>query len=265
MTNDASKFVGSIPEYYDACLGPRIFEGFAADLAGRVARTGARSVLELAAGTGIMTRKLRDGLSPSSELVATDLNGPMLDSARPKFADKESVRFQEANAMELPFPDASFDCIACQFGVMFFPDKARSYAEAYRVLKANGRYLFNVWDSWSRNEFARVAHEVVTGFFPESPPGFYKVPFGYQDTEAIAAALADAGFAAVEHEIVQLVADIPSAEDFATGLIFGNPLFDEIRERQGNPEAIRDSLAVAINERLGNAMTLQAIVFSAAR
>jgi ubiquinone/menaquinone biosynthesis C-methylase UbiE len=204
MTDDASKFVGSIPEHYDACLGPRIFNGFAEDLAGRVARSGANSVLELAAGTGIVTRKLRDSLPDSSDLVATDLNVPMLDSARKKFREGESVQFKEADAMNLPFPDASFDCVSCQFGVMFFPDKAQSYAEAFRVLKPGGQYLFNVWDSWAKNPFAQLAHEVLADVFPEKPPGFYRVPFSYRDTEEIATSLASAGFAAITHETVAL-------------------------------------------------------------
>ena len=263
MNKDASKFVGSIPEHYDACLGPRIFAGFADDLVRRVVQAGARSVLELAAGTGIVTRKLQDSLPESSDLVATDLNGPMLDAARKKFREGESVRFQEADAMDLPFPDASFDCVSCQFGVMFFPDKARSYAETFRVLKPGGRYLFNVWDDWAYNPFARLAHEAVANFFPDDPPGFYKVPFGYRDTDEISASLANAGFAAIAHETVTLQSDIPSAHDFATGLVFGNPLFNEILARQGNPEQIRQAVATAITEGLGDKTTLQAIVISA--
>ena len=263
MTKDASKFVGSIPEYYDACLGPRIFVDFAEDLARRVAQTGCGTVLELAAGTGIVTRKLRDALPASVDLLATDLNAPMLDAARKKFRDGERVRFQEADATDLPFPEASFDCVSCQFGVMFFPDKTRSYAEVFRVLKPGGHYLFNVWDDWACNAFSRLAHEAVANFFPDDPPGFYKVPFGYRDTEAISASLAEAGFAAVTHETVTLESDIPSADDFATGLVFGNPLFDEILARQGDPEQVRQAVATAIAEELGGRMTLQAIVFGA--
>jgi len=263
VNTQASEFVGSIPEHYDRSLGPRIFSGFAKDLAARVASTASSSVLELAAGTGILTRHLRDLLPDSSALTATDLNAPMLNAAKVKFEDEEKVCFEVADATQLQHANESFDGVACQFGVMFFPDKVQSFKEAYRVLKPGGHYHFNVWDSWDNNPFARITHGVVEQFFPDDPPEFYKVPFGYHDTDQIAAALTEAGFSHVESESVELQSNIPSAKEFALGLVFGNPLLQEIVDRQGNPDDICAVVASELLVQLGREMPLQAQVFKA--
>ncbi len=149
MADTYAAFVGSIPENYDRYLGPLIFEEYAVDLANCVAAvlgTGSR-VLETAAGTGIATRALRDALAPQVRVVATDLNEPMLEYAKAKFAAGENIEFQLANAMSLPFPDASFDAVVCQFSFMFFPDKLEALREVMRVLKPGGLFLFSV--SWN--------------------------------------------------------------------------------------------------------------------
>jgi len=265
VTEQSAKFVGSIPESYDEGLGPHIFFGFAEEIASRVARLEPASVLELAAGTGIVTRQLRDVLPGDCELVASDLNGPMLDVASAKFAEDESVSFREVDATELGFDAASFDAIVCQFGVMFFPDKDRSFAEAHRVLKPGGAYVFNVWDSWNANPFARITHEAVAQFFPEDPPGFYKVPFSYHDAEEIEASLLRAGFGKVTVERVPLRSEIPSAARFGKGLVFGNPVFEEVVSRGGDPQQVCDVVTGAISEQLGSEMPLQALVVVASK
>lgn len=193
MKDQSSQFVGGIPENYDRGLGPHIFHDYAEDLARRAAEANPAAVLELAAGTGILTRKLRDSLAPATRLVATDLNPPMLDVAKRKFSRGENVEFKPADAMALPFADGAFDVVVCQFGVMFFPDKQTAFREAVRVLRARGRYLFNVWGGMPENPFSEVAHTVVAEFFPDDPPGFYKVPFGYSEQGVVMADMAAGG------------------------------------------------------------------------
>ena len=174
MTDQASSsFIGTIPDYYDWDLGPVIFVDFAADMARRVAACAAKRMLEIAAGTGIVTRQLRDLLPADARLTASDLNHSMLEVARAKFQPGDHVDFQPADATTLPFPDAGFDAVVCQFGVMFFPDKEKSYREVHRVLAPHGRYLFSVWDSQRRNPFGRLMQEIMNGFFPVDPPQFY--------------------------------------------------------------------------------------------
>ena len=152
-------------------------------------------MLEIAAGTGIVTRQVaHDALPATSELVASDLNPPMLDIARHKFTAREKIEFHTADATALPFSDSTFDAMVCQFGVMFFPDKDKAYREAFRVLAGGGRFHFNVWDSFDFNPFARVVHETVGRFFGADTPRFYTIPFGYHRIDPIKASLADAGF-----------------------------------------------------------------------
>jgi len=265
MSTQASRFTGSIPENYDAGLGPHIFEGYADDLTRRVAGLRPNSVLELACGTGIVSRKLRDALAVDCELIVSDLNPPMLDVARAKFRPGERVGFEQIDATELGFEDAAFDVVVCQFGVMFFPDKDRSYREVHRVLKAGGSYVFNVWDGLASNPFAQLALDTIGGFFPDDPPRFYEVPFGYHDTDAIKQSLRAAGFSAVTVEAVSLTSEISSADLFARGLVFGNPAFEEMVSRGGDPEEIRVALSDAIRRNLGDSMPLSAFVIHAAK
>ena len=263
VNKQASRFIGTIPEHYDRFLGPRLFSPFAEDLAARVAQRKPSSVLELAAGTGIVTRKLRDQLPVNCTLTASDLNQPMLDMAMSKFEDEENVVFQTADASQLIFDDAQFDCVVCQFGVMFFPDKQQSYEEVLRVLRPGGHYIFNVWGAWASNSFAEIAHNTVTGFFPDNPPGFYRVPFSYHDLAAIAESMLRAGFANLVAEPVTIRASIPSILDLATGLVFGNPLHEEIISRDGDPDEICAAVADALERDLGTSMSLHALVIAA--
>jgi ubiquinone/menaquinone biosynthesis C-methylase UbiE len=265
MALDAAQFVGSIPENYDKGLGPRIFTGYADDLTRRVAGLNPGSVLELAAGTGILSRKLRDALPDDCDLTVSDLNPPMLEVAKQKFRPDEPVKFETIDAMDLKFAEARFDVVLCQFGVMFFPDKGRSYAEVCRVLKPGGSYLFNVWDTWQKNPFARITHEVVEAFFPENPPGFYKVPFGYNNAKEIEESLLKAGFSRVTIEHLAIKSAIPSAADFAKGLVFGNPVYDEVVTRGGNPDKLCTAVADAIDRQLGQEMPLQALIVHATK
>jgi SAM-dependent methyltransferase len=269
MSCDAANFIGDIPEHYDRALGPMIFVDYATDIARRAADSTPARVLETAAGTGIVTRQLRSFLNAGAHLTATDLNPPMLEVARTKFRPGEQVEFRPADAAALPFADGTFDAVVCQFGVMFFPDKDRSYHEVHRVLVPGGRYLFSVWDSHRYNAFGRLAHEVAGSFFPDDPPQFYRVPFSYYRIDPIKESLLGAGFADITVTIVTLEKEIPSAAFFARGLIHGNPLIEQITSRGGvDPGRIVDALTQALRREFGadpGRMTLQAIVFSASK
>jgi ubiquinone/menaquinone biosynthesis C-methylase UbiE len=269
MSDDAAGFFGNIPQHYDQGLGPIIFAEYAADIARRVAAGNPARVLETAAGTGIVSRKLRDALPADAHLTATDFNPPMLDIARTKFRPGEQIGFQPADAVALPFADASFDAIVCQFGVMFFPDKARSFSEAYRVLALGGRYVFSVWDSHRYNPFGRIAHEVAGRFFPADPPQFYNVPFSCHQIDPIKEFLIAAGFADIGIAVIRQERELPDIANFARAAVYGNPLIDQVRARGGaDPERIVDALAQEFRREFGDdpgRMPLQAIVFSATK
>lgn len=261
----ASEFTGSIPDYYDRGLGPVLFDPYARDIAARVAAVKPRRVLELAAGTGIVTRKLRDALPAATPIMATDLNPAMLEIAQRKFRGGENVEFSPADAMALPFADGAFDLTVCQFGVMFFPDKVASFREARRVLSPCGRYIFNVWGTHAANPFAAIMYQMSERLFPTDPPQFYAVPFSYSDPREPLADAKAGGFADVKFtslKIVQTVADWPL---FADGLVRGNPIIAEIEARDhAASERFREAVIAELRARFGPEpaqMPLQAFVF----
>src|SRR5260370_33469993 len=268
MSHDAASLVGSIPQEYDEGLGRMIVVDYAAEIARRVAAANPAGVLETGAGTGIVTRKLRDALPAGTKLTATDLNPPMLEVARAKFRADEQVEFQPADAVALPFADANFDAVVCQFGVMFFPDKPKSFSEVYRVLAPGGRYLFSVWDSHRYNPFGRIAHRVAGSFFPADPPQFYNVPFSCHQIDPIKEFLIEAGFTGINAAVVSLDKAIPDTAKLARAAVFGNPLIDQIRARGGvEPERVVEALLKEYRREFGGdpgRMPLQAILFSAA-
>jgi SAM-dependent methyltransferase len=265
MAEDNARFQGSIPEMYDRHLGPVIFAPYAEDLARRCA-VDEGPVLEIACGTGILTERLRSRLSPAVRLVATDLNAPMIDYARARLGEPQPIEWQTADAASLPFPAASFAAIACQFGLMFVPDKEAPFREARRVRAKNGLFAFNVWDGFEHNAFGRIAHETIASFFPANPPTFYQVPFGFRDPDVLRRLLAANGFGDVELEWVALEARSPSAEAFATGLVRGNPVSMAIQERGAAFGPIIEAVAAALAREGGDhpfRSTTQAMVVTA--
>jgi SAM-dependent methyltransferase len=248
-----SVFAGSIPELYDSHFVPLIFEPYAGDLAQRVAALAPARVLETAAGTGVVTRAMARLLPEQVDIVATDLNQPMLDRAA-TIGTHRPVQWQQADAMRLPFDDASFDAVVCQFGVMFFPDKVHAYAEARRVLRPGGTLLFNVWDHIEENEFTDVVTQTLARVFPQDPPRFMaRTPHGYSDRDVIAADLAKAGFdGPVRIDTVAQRSRAASALLPAIAICQGTPLRNEIEARGGASLAEATSAcAAAIAERFG--------------
>lgn len=267
MTDRNACFAGSIPEYYDRDLGPVIFEPYAEDLARRlVSRLSEGPVLETACGTGILTRRLRALLPPASELVATDLNAPMLEFAQAQLGPCANLRWQTADAAALPFPAAAFRAVACQFGIMFVPDRAAAFREARRVLVDGGLFVFNVWDSLAHNPFARIAHLTIAQFFERDPPAFYEIPFGFYDAALITRLLGDSGFVNVSVEPLLLQAISASAADFAEGLVKGNPVSTAISERGLSLERVAKAVTEALRAECGDdplRSPMQALVVTA--
>lgn len=253
-SSDTDKiFAGSIPRFYETYLVPLLFEPYAADLANRLASRSLSRVLEMAAGTGVVTRALATVLPERVSIVATDLNQPMLDQAS-ALGTPRPVEWRQADAMRLPFQDGTFDAVVCQFGVMFFPDKAKAFSEAHRVLRPGGVLIFNVWDRLEENEFADTVTAALASLFPEDPPRFLaRTPHGYHEHASIEQDLVRGGFMAPPG-IVTLAARsrAKSPRDPAIAYCQGTPLRNEIEARGGSRlEEATDIAAEAIGRRFG--------------
>ena len=269
MSASISSFAGSVPANYDRYLGPVIFEPYAIDIAGRVAPGQAARVLELACGTGRVTNHLLKKIAPDAKLVATDLNADMISVAR-QIVTNPRVEWLVADAQDLPFGDASFDLIVCQFGVMFFPDKRKAFAEASRVLVPGGMFLFNVWDDIAANPRSEILNQVMSEVMGADAPDFLsKGPYSYFNEDSIRADLEAGGFGNISFEVVQKTAYYSSVDDIIMGFFEGSPLSAYLTQQAPELRTIlREKVRDAIVRNFGEKQILtpmQAIVCTAAK
>jgi SAM-dependent methyltransferase len=263
-------FAGAVPKIYESALVPLIFEPYADDMARRVAARQPARLLEVAAGTGAVTRKLAARLPAETSIVATDLNQPMLDEAA-AVGTVRPVTWRQADASDLPFDDGSFDAAVCQFGTMFFPDKPKAFSEVHRVLAPGGTFFFNVWDGVTNNEFAQTLSQALAAVFPDDPPNFLeRTPYGYSDRATIEADLARGGFSAKPRvETVTFRSRASSARVPAMAFCHGTSMRGEIEAR--DPEALAkatDATEAALIERFGTGPIegkIQALVVTVSR
>lgn len=262
-------FSGSIPKFYDNNLGTIFFEPFSNEMAHRIKDLKANSILEIACGTGRLTKFLPlVTATRSGSITATDLNPAMLEHAKRTVAWK-NIDWQVVDAMELPYGDSSFDVVVAQFGVMFYPDKQKAYKESYRVLVGNGSFIFSAWDSLRHNSIAQLTHDVITEFFPIDTPQFYNIPFSYFNEDEIRADLTAAGFKTINIESLKLEGYAETAHDAATGLLQGTPLYNAIVERGKDMlPAMIEKLAQEIRSLFGDthlAIPIQANIVTAGK
>ena len=254
MTSSSDKrFAGYIPKLYETYMVPMLFEPYAIDLANRLASRSLQRLLEIAAGTGVVTRALASTLPRDTAIVATDLNQPMLDHAA-ALGTARPVQWRQADAMQLPFDDETFDAVVCQFGVMFFPDKAKAFSEVRRVLRPGGVFIFNAWDRIEENEFADTITDALATLFPNHPPRFMaRIPHGYNDPATITRDLAAGGFTTLP-EIVTLKkrSRAKSPRDAAIAKCQGTPVRNEIEALDASRlEEATDVAAEAMARRFG--------------
>jgi ubiquinone/menaquinone biosynthesis C-methylase UbiE len=216
-------FTKGIAENYDRYLGPAWFGPIAEDLASRLPADPGGDVLEVACGTGLMTRPLRERLDPSRRLVATDLSQPMLDYARGKLEGMAGIEWMKADALDLPFADGAFGAVACSLGVMFPADKQRVFAQFRRVMKPGGLLLFSVWDRKALNTCVRVYSDVIEGLFPGDAEMQFDVPYTMADPARLHDLVVGAGFREPRIEKVQIEVKAPNAREIAVGQVRGTP------------------------------------------
>ena len=265
--SSTAAFVGSVPRNYHRCLGPLLFEPYAQDMAARLRIGSTARALEIACGTGIVTRAVVRVLPGGASLVATDLNQAMVDEARTHVGAEPRVTFQVADAQSLPFDDRAFGTVFCQFGVMFFPDKPLAMREARRVLQPGGRFVFNVWSTLDENPMSATVHRTMAALFPSDPPDFLRTPFGWNDRAGIEGVLRGAGFTNVGADTVDFTSRSVSADEAARGFVQGSPMAGQLQSRGVTDfEPITRSVAEALARHHGAApcqAPMRALVFSA--
>ncbi|MBB6270623.1 ubiquinone/menaquinone biosynthesis C-methylase UbiE [Pedobacter cryoconitis] len=262
-------FSGSIPQNYDEYLGPLLFEAYAIDMARRVGLLQPANVLEVACGTGRVTKQLLETLSLKASLVATDINPAMLALAMDKIGKNERVEWKVADAVALPFNNETFDCIAAQFGVMFYSDRVKAYQEAFRVLENGGTFIFNAWDKMSNNPAIMMVHELMEEYFPVNPPSFYNIPFSYFDPAVIKADLTKGGFSDINTTVLKVYGYSANSYDAAKGLLEGTPIHAAIVTHDAEllPE-LTETLSCRLAELYGASnlsVPLQAVVATAVK
>ena len=251
MADQPVAFAGSIPEFYERHLRFAFFEPYAEEMAARAAGAGG-DLLELACGTGILTRQLLARLGPGARLTATDLHPPMIEEARRRVPEDPRLAWRAADMTALPFEDGAFDGIFCQFGVMFPPDKAAVFAEARRVLRPGARYRFSVWGSLAENPANPAVLDALSALLPDDPPRFLEAPFSFHDGDLIRDLLKAGGFSGIQIEPVSRDCRSPSARAFATGLVRGTPLANDLAARNADFEAAVEAVSGAL-ARMGGA------------
>ena len=247
--SDSTAFTGqSVAEKYDRYLGPLLFEPFAKDLVLRVQGKKYSDVLELACGTGRVTRHLKKALPDNTKLVATDLQADMIKVAAGALPN-ETINWQTADAQQLMFADDSFDLVVCQFGLMFMPDKMKAASEVSRVLKKGGKFIFNTWDKIENNGVIDLGNQIICSYFPENPPSFYRVPFSMSQPDQIESLLVAAGFRNVKVDAVEKEGMSPSAKEAAIGIVEGNPIYGHIVSK--DPKLV-DIIRAAVEKKIAD-------------
>ncbi|HLK14705.1 MAG TPA: methyltransferase domain-containing protein [Fimbriimonadaceae bacterium] len=242
--SSVTSFVGDVPRFYDANLGPVLFQFYAKELASRLARLNPGSVLKVACGTGIDSRATKDAL-PGARLVATDLNPDMLRLAESKFAPGEA-EFKVVDCQELPFGDGSFDAMACQFGIMFVPDRDKALKEALRVLKPGGTLICSVWDGLDENPGFKITHELILESAKTDPPMFLLTPYGLSDRAELRSLFERNGFEGVTVEDVPAAVPADPAA-LAQGVVYGTPAYGQLKE---HPEIALEPFKAELTQRL---------------
>lgn len=270
-TGDRARFGGSMPRSYHGRLVPLLFHDYAEDLAARTGPIAGGAVLETAAGTGVVSQRLRATLPTDTRLTVSDLSPDMLALAREALNGAPGVDFLAADATALPFDSGSFDAVVCQFGVMFFRDEPTAFAEATRVLKPGGRFLFNVWDDLTGNPLPACVHEAFASAAPADPPRFLEKPFRALDLTRIVRDLQAAGFAEIRMTALPKICRVASATNAVHTFLEATPLGVQVAER-GLDGVAAASAVRALAERFAGGdesarftVPMRAVVFEAIR
>ena len=247
-TKEAFKFTGKDAEYYDQLLGPILFEPYGRYLASQIDISGVESALEIAAGTGRVTRQIRKVLPPSVRFVATDISNDMLSIARHEL-NNNGINFKVEDAQDLSFPDNSFDLVICQFGMMFLPDRNKGFSEIYRVLKPGGKFMCFTWDDTRNMPFFElyINDLVVPNFADEDTTRFF-TPFSMYEPQSLQKYFSDAGFKDVQVVHVSLKSGSATPDNLVNAFFRKHMLGKEVSTKDA---ALLEPLAQKMEQETG--------------
>ncbi|MGN6089020.1 MAG: class I SAM-dependent methyltransferase [Actinomycetales bacterium] len=246
----ARRWSGDMAAAYEDYLVPTVFAPFAVDTAARVATATPRPperVLEVAAGTGAVARELVAAL-PRASVTATDLNPAMVEVG---LARVPTATWLQADALALPWPEAVFDAVVCQFGVMFFPDRVAGLQEMARVLQPGGVLVVSTWGPLEQHEPGWLVTRAVTKALGGEPPFLRSIPHGYHDRAQIESDVEAAGLELVSLDDVTLSAS-SSPRKLAMGFCHGTPIRAALEEA-GDLETLTKLVARRLEELDGPA------------
>lgn len=252
MSEQAFKFSGEAARNYDEYLGPFLFEPSARIMASYLPDNFDGKVLEMAAGTGRLTRHLSKRMGTQGVLVASDISPDMLEVAKQKLPS-EKIVFEVADAQALPFDDNYFDLIFFQYGIMFLPEKAKGMTEAFRVLKPGGKLLMSTWDATHRVPFFNLLYdETLLPFFKVADKSKYLVPFHMHDPDKLEQLFSAAGFKNIRIENRHFQGSSPAPSELVKGFLLKHSMAKEVMEQ--DPDALMplaEKFQSGIIERFG--------------
>lgn len=207
-------------EDYERYLVTAYFGAFAEALAAFAAPWPGERALDVACGTGALTRLLAERVGPSGHVTGLDLNAGMLTVAR-SLLDAPNVAWQEASALAMPFEDGVFDLVTCQQGLQFFPDRVAGLREMRRVLRPGGRLALSCWRSTEHNPVFKLLEEALARLVEHEAAML--PPFALGDREDLRRLAHEAGFTDVAVRIDGRLARFPSPAEMVRRILLGGP------------------------------------------
>ena len=214
---------GNAAELYERYLVPAVTIKWAADLVRRAQPRPGEAVLDVACGTGIVSR-LAAKIMGQGHVTGLDLNSAMLHVARATPSQGVRINWVEGSALDLPFPSASFSLVLCQLGLQFFPDQEQALREMCRVLSNSGRIALSVYSPIERTPGAHafvLALDRVLGLYASR---IKRGEHSFEHQDQLRNVLVNSGFVAVEVEAVVQQIAFPSVLDYVRFQLLATPM-----------------------------------------
>jgi ubiquinone/menaquinone biosynthesis C-methylase UbiE len=252
MAKEAFTFSGDDASNYETWLGPILFEPSSLEFMKYIGTKDLHHVLEISAGTGRLTRHLRDYFPFATSIVASDISPDMLEIAKENLKSLP-IEFQTADAQNLPFDDNSFDLVVWQYGLMFLPDKQKGVSEAFRVLKPEGRLILSTWDSIENIPLLRIVfNETIIPFFEGEDTARYSTPFSLYDPAKLNEFLTTAGLKNKKIIPVEFGSRSTSPKEIVNAFLLKHPLGREVANKErGALQMLAKQMEQRLSDRFG--------------